>query len=115
MELDTVSICVKDMDRALEFYIDFFGKQPERKDERFSFFELGNVTFGMYNPSADNESVEYGENCVAAFKTEDLEEERQRLKQLAPWVEEIQDLGSYRLFHFKDTEGNLLEIYEGEK
>lgn len=115
MELEFVSITVKDMDRALEFYTEFFGKEPERRDNRLSFFDLRNVKFSLWNASEDGAEVEFGENCVATFHTDDLEAEHKRLEELAPEIEEIIDVGSYRLFHFKDTEGNLMEVYEGEK
>ncbi|MDY6765799.1 MAG: VOC family protein [Candidatus Nanohaloarchaea archaeon] len=115
MELDIVSITVDDMDRALAFYSEVFREEPARRDDRFSWFTLENVRFGLYNPAANGEAVDFGENCVAAFRTDDIEAEHERLRELAPAVEEIQALDGYRLFHFRDTEGNLMEVYAGEK
>ncbi|MFB6213748.1 MAG: VOC family protein [Candidatus Nanohaloarchaea archaeon] len=115
MELDFVSLTVKDMDRAVGFYSDLLGEEPERKDSRLSFYDLGNIRLSLWNASADDMDVDFGDNCVATFRTEDIEQERERVKQLASEVEEIKDAGGYRLFHFRDTEGNLVEVYEGEK
>jgi predicted enzyme related to lactoylglutathione lyase len=69
----------------------------------------------LWNASVDGVEVDFGENAVGTFRTDDLEAERQKLNDLGAEVEEILDKGSYRLFHFTDSEGNLMEVYEGEK
>ena len=115
MKFDIISLTVEDMERAIKFYQKIFQKEPEKKDDRFSYFQLENAKLGLYNPDADGVDVPFGENCVPAFKTEDIESEHQRLRKIAPEIEEITDNGSYKIFHFKDPEGNMIEIYEGEK
>lgn len=115
MDLEIVSLTVEDMDRALEFYTKFLGQDPAREDERFSWFDLGNARLGLYNPSEDGETVAFGENCVPAFRVEDIEAVHERLLKLAPEVEDIQEPDGYHLFHFTDTEGNMVEIYSGKK
>jgi predicted enzyme related to lactoylglutathione lyase len=115
MIFDIISLTVEDMERAVKFYRKVFEVEPEKEDSRFSYFQLENAKLGLYNPDADGVDVPFGENCVPAFKTEDLDAEHERLNKIAPKVEEITDNGSYRIFHFKDPEGNMIEIYEGKK
>jgi catechol 2,3-dioxygenase-like lactoylglutathione lyase family enzyme len=115
MKLEMISLTVKDMDRAVEFYQEFLGEEPEKNTGRLSIFDLGNIRLSLWKASVDGVEVDFGENVVGTFKTDDLEAERVRLKELGVEVEEISDKGTYSLFHFTDTEGNLIEVYEGEK
>ncbi len=115
MKLEMISLTVRDMDRAVEFYREFLGEEPRKKTERLSIFDLGNIRLSLWNASFDGVEVDFGENVVGTFKTDDLEGERRRLEDLGAEVEKISYKESYRLFHFEDTEGNLMEVYEGEK
>jgi predicted enzyme related to lactoylglutathione lyase len=115
MKLEMISLTVQDMGRAVDFYQEFIGEKPRKNSERLSIFDLGNIRLSLWNASFDGVEVDFGENIVGTFKTDDLEAEHRRLEDLGAEVEEISDKESYRLFHFKDTEGNLMEVYEGEK
>nr|EGQ40202.1 MAG: lactoylglutathione lyase-like protein [Candidatus Nanosalinarum sp. J07AB56] len=115
MKFDIISLTVEDMERAVNFYKKVFKVEPEKENNRFSYFQLENARLGLYNPDADGVDVPFGENCVPAFKTNDIDTEHERLDGMAPEIEEITDNGSYRIFHFKDPEGNMVEVYEGEK
>ena len=113
MKLDTVYISVKNMQGALEFYRRVFQKEPEEVSERFSSFRLGSITFGLYNPKIDGGKIRWGTNCVPCFQVENIEKEFDRLRQLAPLIDDkIHRYGNYYLFQFKDPEGNLIEVYE---
>jgi predicted enzyme related to lactoylglutathione lyase len=116
MEIEFVSLTVEVMQRAAEFYTEVLGQAPARADERLTVFELEGIKLSLWNASEDGAEVEFGENCVAAFRVEDLEAERSRIEQLGAEVTQIeQPEDGYRLFHFRDPAGNLLEVFEGEK
>lgn len=115
MHLAFVSVTVKDMERALDFYSEVFQQEPDRRNEWLSWFDLGNVRFSLYNPESEGKDITFGENCVAAFRVDDIEATHDRLQQLAPDVEDITGGDGYQLFHFTDTEGNLVEVFAGEK
>jgi len=88
MELSTVYVSVEDMDRALDFYAELFGTAPTQADDRFSMFAFDGVDFGLYDASHDGGAVEFGDSCVPNFEVD-----------------------GYRCFHFRDTEGNRIEIF----
>ena len=109
---NSVYVSVKDMDRAVDFYEKLFGKKADSLSERYSEFHFENIGLGLYNPSVDGDRAVYGTNCVINFEIEDAEKEYERIKKIAPKIDdEIMDLGEMNLFQFKDTEGNLLEVY----
>lgn len=100
------------MTRAIGFYKQLFGKDPEHIEDRYSFFKLGDFFFGLYCPTVDGETMKIGNNCVPSFKVKDINKEYKRIRKFAPAIDdEIHEYGSVRLFQFKDSEGNILEVY----
>lgn len=111
-KFNSVYVSVQDMSRAIKFYETLFGRKCDKVDERFSEFHFDNVGLGLYNPSVDGEKITYGTNCVINFEIENAESEYERIKGFAPEIDdEIMRLDVMDLFQFKDTEGNLLEVY----
>ncbi|WP_123535966.1 VOC family protein [Halosimplex salinum] len=113
MALSTVYVGVEDMDRALSFYEDLFGMEPEQAEERFSMFAFDGVDFGLYDGSADGHEFEFGDNCVPNFEVSDVDAAFERVSELAPEVvsDGILDIDGYRCFHVRDTEGNVVELF----
>lgn len=113
MILNSIYVSVENMERATEFYKKLFQKEPANVDKRMTSFDLHGFYFLLFDQAIDGEKVEFGNNCVPDFKVENVKEEHARIKQFAPTIDdEIQDLGEVKLFQFKDSEGNILEIYE---
>ncbi|WP_436925376.1 VOC family protein [Halosimplex amylolyticum] len=113
MELSTVYVGVEDMDRALAFYEDVFEMAPEQAEERFSIFEFDGADFGLYNAGADGHEFEFGDNCVPNFEAADVDAAYDRIADLAPEIvsDGLFDVDGYRGFHFRDTEGNVVEVF----
>lgn len=113
MELSSVYIGVKDMERALDFYRELFGMEPEQEEERFSKFEFDTVDFGLYNAGYDGYDLEFGNSCVPNFEVDNVEAAYHRIEKIAPEMvhENILEFGEYRTFHFIDTEGNEIEVF----
>ncbi|MEX1014929.1 MAG: lactoylglutathione lyase [Candidatus Paceibacterota bacterium] len=104
---------VENMERATEFYKKLFKTEPANVDTRMTSFDLNGFYFLLFDLTVDGEEAKFGNNCVPNFKVENAKEEYARIKQFAPTIDdEIQDLGEVKLFQFKDSEGNILEIYE---
>lgn len=62
---------------------------------------------------ANDEETQIGSNCVPNFKVKNLKNKHKRIKQFASTIDDvIQNCGDVKLSQFKDSEGNLLEIYE---
>lgn len=114
MIIDSVYISVKNMERAIEFYKQLFGKEPVKIDKRYTHFDLNGFSFGLYAPAVDGSKIKLGNNCVPDFRVEDINKEYERVKQFTPALvdDEIKNYGDIKLFQFKDSEGNILEIYE---
>ncbi len=108
MKLNSLYVTVEDMDRALRFYEKLFQKKAEVKNERYSYFELGPISFGLYNSAAEGETVKKGENCVPNFEVKGLQTWYQRVKTISPDVGPIISADNMRLFQFRDSEGNAL-------
>ncbi len=113
MKINSLYVGVKDMNRAIDFYKNLFQKEPEDINERFSSFDINGITFALYNAKADSEDMTFGNNCVPNIEIDNAEDEYQRVKELnAELLGEIVSVDSYKLFQFKDTEGNVIEFYE---
>jgi predicted enzyme related to lactoylglutathione lyase len=101
------------MERAISFYEKLLWQEVTSKDERMSTFELGNIQLLLYNPAVDNESVSYANNCIPTFEVTDI----QHYKRLTgdnnlTVVMPLETIEQYKIFQFKDTEGNIIELYE---
>jgi len=111
-KFNSIYVSVQNMKRAVEFYEKLFDRKVDKMDERYSEFEFGKFSFGLYNPNIDEVEVTYGSNSVPVFEIEDIDKEYQRIKEFSPTVDDkILELPDMKLFQFKDTEGNILEVY----
>ena len=113
MELSSVYVGVEDMERALDFYRELFGTEPEQAEERFSRFEFESGDFGLYNAGYDGYDLEFGNNCIPNFEVDDVEAAYRRIDQISPEMvhDAILEFGDYRTFHFIDSEGNEIEVF----
>jgi predicted enzyme related to lactoylglutathione lyase len=113
MTFSALYICVRDMNRAENFYRQFFEAEPVSRNEEFVFFDVGGVLFGLFDPSVREEPVEYGNNCVPNLETDDVDAVYDRVQHSGVEADaEIRRVNEYRLFQFTDPEGNLIEVYE---
>lgn len=115
MQLRYIIIKVWDLKRAKAFYEKFLGITPYKEEaKRMVVFNLGNIKIGLYNPLADGDTLsqeDFGTSCRAAFGTDDLDGERDRVSQFAQITSHHQ-VDTHERFEFKDTEGNMLEIHK---
>jgi len=118
MRLDALYVVVRDMGGARRFYEALFDRAPKLVDDRFSWFDLGGVLFGLLNAEALGEPVDssglvYGNNCVANIRVDSVDAEHERIGKLKPpELTEVQTTGPYRLFQVQDPDGNRVEFYE---
>lgn len=114
MELDFISVKVKDMERAVKFYNELLDKEPKHRNNRLAMYEYGELSFSLYNPEADGISskhTRFGNNCIPAFRVDDLENEEERVKELTE-IEGSYELEDHAGLLIRDTEGNIIELYE---
>jgi predicted enzyme related to lactoylglutathione lyase len=110
--LDSLYICVKDMERAIDFYEKLFEQTVTVKDEVFSIFDINGFRFCLFNNSKVNEEVQWGDSCLPSFKVNDINKLIKRLEVLhGEIVFPLTKIKDNLVLEFKDTEGNDIEVY----
>jgi predicted enzyme related to lactoylglutathione lyase len=110
---DFVSVPVRDLERAAEFYGETLGLQPSRgASERWREFETGNVSLALI-PIEMLGRDEFTPNIAPiAIRVPDVAEARQKLE--AAGVEfpmETIDSGVCHIAPFRDPDGNALQLH----
>ena len=110
--LKSLYICVKDMDRAIDFYEHFLEQQVNEKDEIFSTFNIDGFRFCLFNNSKVNEDVTWGDNCLPSFEVNDIQSLIENLKILnSEIVFPLTKINENWVLEFRDSEGNDIEVY----
>ena len=66
-------ICVKNMDRAIKFYEDFFEQPVTERDNVYSVFEINGFRFGLFAYKVINETHIFGNNCLPSISVDNIE------------------------------------------
>lgn len=112
LTLNSLYICVKDMDRAVNFYEQFLEQKVEEKDDIFSVFNVNGFRFCLFNNSKVNEDVTWGDNCLPSFEVNNMEILLKKLETLnAEIVFPLTKINKNKVLEFKDSEGNDIEVY----
>ncbi len=110
--LNSLYICVKNMDRAIKFYENFFEQPVFKKDKILSIFNIKGFRFCLFNNGEVNENVTWGDNCLPSFEVNDINKEIEKLKILdREIVFPLTKIRDNWVLEFKDTEGNDIEVY----
>lgn len=80
MELNSVYVGIKDMNRALDFYQTLFEVEPTQEEERFSTSEFKTVNFSLYGSGYSGFEFELGNNCVPNLEVDDVDSTYHRIK-----------------------------------
>jgi catechol 2,3-dioxygenase-like lactoylglutathione lyase family enzyme len=107
----------QDIERARRFYDDTLGLRPFGEDNGHLYYDVAGVRFMLF-PSTGRPS---GTHDQFGFVVKDLVSAVAGLREAGVVFEEnpytregIADLGHVRAAWFKDSEGNLLNLIEGE-
>ncbi len=112
MTLNSLYICVKDMERAINFYEIFFEQPVEKRDKIISIFTFKGFRFCLFNNRKVNEEVTWGDNCLPSFEVSDMDKLRKKLDELkVEIVFPLTKIDKNRVLEFKDSEGNDIEVY----
>ncbi|MBW3006456.1 VOC family protein, partial [Candidatus Woesearchaeota archaeon] len=72
-----------------------------------------NITFLLFNPKIDNETIAYGNNVVPNIEVEDINKMLELIKSKnCEIVLPLEKIKKYTLFQAKDSEGNVIEFYQ---
>lgn len=109
VKINSLYICVKDMERAISFYEKLFEQEVTERDSLYSVFSIQGFRVGLFAYEKAGEKHVFGSNCLPSFSFERKEELEQKIadkeicfpmtKIKKNWVVEI-----------ADSEGNHIEL-----
>ncbi len=118
IKIDHFYIKVTNLDKAISFYEKLLQMQiSHREKDRWADFQKSSeVYFGILNTTVDGDSFKAGDNTTLALKTDDIEKEHARIKELLPKsiteIETITQPALYKYFQIEDEWGNVWEVAE---
>ncbi|MFQ9924156.1 MAG: VOC family protein [Beduini sp.] len=107
--LYSLYLCVKDMERAITFYKDFFEKLPLIEDEIYSVFDLNGFRLGLFAYQKMGENHEFGSNCLPSLEVESLDVLKNKIKNLEICFP-LTKIKNNWVVEFIDSEGNHIEL-----
>ncbi len=113
MKLNSIYVSAKDFNRAKKWYQEILlQRKPDNTTDRFAFWKLGEVHFGVFNPEMVEEQISFGNNCVPNIEVEDVDKLYDRLREKnVEIVMERNDVNGTRIFQCYDSEKNVIEFY----
>lgn len=110
--LKSIYICVKNMDRAVEFYYKLLGINPETYDQLFSIFNINGFRFCLFNNEKVNEKKTWGNNCLPSFEVNHMNKLIEKLTKInSKLVFPLTKINENYVLEFEDSEGNHVEAY----
>lgn len=112
IKLNSLYICIKNMERAINFYENSFEKQVDIEDEVFSVFDIKGFKFCLFNNKKVNENVTWGDNCLPSFEVNNINKLTEKLLELNAEINfPLTKINNNWVSEFKDSEGNEIEVY----
>lgn len=109
--INSLYVCVKDMQRAIEFYETLLGQKVTEKDKIYSVFDINGFRYGLFANQCVNEEKVWGNNCLPSLEVNDMNLIIERLKELdCMIIFPLTNIGKNQVLEFKDSEGNDIEI-----
>jgi len=104
-------VCVKDMQRAIEFYEKLLGQKVSERDEIYSVFDINGFRYGLFANQKVNETKVWGNNCLPSLEVNDINLFQKTLLELnCQIVFPLTIIGKNKVLEFTDSEGNDIEI-----
>lgn len=107
--INSLYLCVKDMERALRFYEDFFEKEVTIKNEIYSVFDINGFRLGLFAFEKMNEMHNLGSNCLPSVEVENLDILKRKVENLELCFP-LTRINSNWVAEFVDSEGNHIEL-----
>lgn len=109
MRIDSLYICVRDMERAVNFYESFFDRKVSLKNDIYSVFDINGFRFGLFAFEKMKEDHLYGSNCLPSISFSDINELNDKLRDKDICFP-LKQIGSNWVAEIIDSEGNHIEI-----
>lgn len=107
--INSLYLCVSDMNRAVAFYEDFLEQSVTVRDKIYSVFDLHGFRLGLFAYQEMREEHAFGSNCLPSISVTSLDDLRRKtdgLKIVFP----LTKIGSNWVTEFEDSEGNHIEL-----
>ncbi|MCR4639151.1 VOC family protein [Ruminococcus sp.] len=107
--INSLYLCVKDMDRVINYYEDFLEQKVTEKSDIYSVFDVNGFRLGLFAYEKKNELHTFGSNCLPSISVESIDCLNEKLngKEICFPVTRI---GNNWVAEFVDSEGNHIEI-----
>ncbi len=111
-KLESAYICVEDMERAVDFYQWFLDRRGVKKGDSLYMFDIDGFRLFLFDHTRENETVQYGDNCLMSFEVDNaVEMEKKLVKKGLKIVFPLKEIIDNIVFEFQDTEGNHIEVF----
>ena len=109
VHINSLYLCVKDMDRAIKFYEELFEQEVTERDDIYSVFDVNGFRLGLFAFEKKNEPHTFGSNCLPSISVESFGHMKEKLngKEICFPITRI---GNNWVAEFIDSEGNHIEI-----
>ncbi len=102
-------LCVKDMERAIHFYENFFEKKVMIKNDIYSVFDINGFRLGLFAYEKMNEIHTFGSNCLPSIEVETIDILKNKISGLEICFP-LSQIGKNWVVEIVDTESNHIEI-----
>ncbi len=102
-------LCVKNMERAIDFYEKFFEYEVTERDEIYSVFDVNGFRLGLFAYEKMGEYHIFGNSCLPSVEVESLDVLQKKLEGLKV-VFPLKQIGGFWVSEFEDSEGNHIEL-----
>lgn len=110
-KLNSLYVCVKDMERAIKFYENLLGQSVAERSNIYSVFDIKGFRYGLFANDKMNENKIWGNNCLPSLEVNNIDLIMKRLEELnCQIVFPLTTIGKNKVLEFVDSEGNALEI-----
>ena len=109
MKINSLYVCVNDMKRAIDFYTVLFEKEPIKKDQIYSVFDINGFRYGLFAYNEMKEEHTFGSNCLPSIEIESLEILKNKTADLEICFP-LTKIGNNWVIEIIDSEGNHIEL-----
>ena len=107
--IGSLYLCVKDMERAIKFYENFFEQKVTEKDDIYSVFDVNGFRLGLFAYEKMNEDHSFGSNCLPSISVESMDVLKSKICDLELCFP-LTQIGNNWVVEFIDSEGNHVEL-----
>lgn len=110
-KISSLYVCVKDMERAINFYESLLNQKVTERDDTYSVFDINGFRFGLFANDKVNERHIYGDNCLPSFEVDNMVLVQEKLLSLnCSIVFPLTKIKNNLVLEFVDSEGNHIEM-----